>query len=421
VRAIAAGDDFSMALKSDGTVWTWGHNDYGTLGNGGKEDTTQPALVRGLPEITVIAAAGRHALALDSTGHVWTWGDVPNRSPELKPRQQDDLADIIAIAAGDNHGIALDKSGAVWLWGDYGFLELNGPLRHPLITDTVTIAGAYQLTVGLKKDGTVWTIGYGAAGQLGHGTVENFSSKPVIVPGLAGVKQISARYMNVMALKGDDTVWGWGSNHFRQLGNPAFSDDPGKKPVRAAGLKNAVAVASGKSHSVAVAADGQVWNWGENDNGSLGADADLLSRSDVPMRPGDPIPPECQILFACETAGGKVIRLCGNQNPSDVDKWTGIHYRFGPGYGPPELMFPTNPDSTPPSLYYSPPGIVRFQSGNYTYRVNVSGAVTVSDARGKTVTSMACTERPQVYQEYLEENLPCDPKSARPCKTRAAR
>jgi len=431
VRSVAAGEHFTMVLKADGTVWTWGQNEYGELGYGSKEDSPRPAAVGGLPRIVAIAAAGHHSLALDSNGTVWGWGDVPNRSPVLVPQRVPDLANVVAIAAGDNHSIALDGGGTVWVWGDHGAGDLgdgcynasNSPQRVRGLSDITAVAGGHELTLGLKNDGTVWAIGYGAAGQLGNGSTEN-STKPVRVSGLSGVKSLAAGYMHVLALKGDGTVWSWGSNHERQLGNPGIGPDDSSKPVRSGTLTGVVAVAAAASHSAAVTGPDVVWTWGQNEGGALGADPESLDRSDTPMRAGQPVPAACSPLFACQTAGGKAIRICGVQDSADADKWTNIHYRFGPESGPPELMFPADPAKAPPSLFFYRGfrhrewlHTVRFSNGGYTYRVyygaKSGGGVDVEDAKGKTLSSIECAERPQVYIEYLQMNLPCDPKNPR--------
>jgi len=399
MRSVAAGEDFALALKSDGTVWMW------------LQGSPQAVVVSGLSGVVAIAAAGPHSLALDSKGVAWAWGELPERRPVPAPAQVAGLPKIVAIGAGDKHNIALDESGQVWVWGDHGAGDLGDhcynisqvPQRIPGVSDTTAVAGGYEFTLGLKKDGTVWAIGYGAAGQMGNGALEN-SMKPVLVSGLTGVKALAARYMNAMALKADGTVWGWGSNHYRELGNPGVDKEEVSKPVRAGTLTGVAAIASGGNHSAAVTDKGIVWTWGDNQNGALGADSEALDRSDTPMQPGQKIPPPCQVLFACLTGSGKVIRICGTQDQSDVGKWTGIHYRYGPDSGPPDLMFPADPDNAPPSLFYAKDGSVRFSSGGYRYRV--SDGVMVQDAKGKTVTKIDCAERPQEFSDYLRENLP---------------
>jgi hypothetical protein len=381
--------------------------------------------------MVAIAAAGHHSLALDSRGAVWAWGDVPNRSAVLVPGQVPDLADIVAIAAGDNHSIALDRAGTVWVWGDHGAGDLgdgcyscsNAPQRVRGFSDIKAVAGGHELTLGLKKDGTVWAIGYGAAGQLGNGSTEN-ATRPVMVRGLTGVKALAAGYMHTLALKGDGTVWSWGSNHQSQLGNPAIGRDDSSKPVRAGALTGIVGIAAASNHSAAVTGQGVVWTWGDNDGGALGADPDTLERSDTPMQAGQAVPEACSALFACLTGSGKAIRICGTQDQADSDKWSAIHYRFGPETGPPELMFPPDPAAVPPSLFFSEEfrkrewfHTVRFSNGPYTYRVyygtSSGGGVSVEDAKGKTLSTIECAERPQIYIEYLQMNLPCDPKNPR--------
>ena len=202
------------------------------------------------------------------------------------------------------------------------------------------------------------------------------------------------------------------------------------RPVRSGTLSGVVAIGASGSHSAAVTGQGAVWAWGQNDGGSLGADPELLPRSDVPMRPGQFVPAECNALFSCRTARGKTIRICGNQDPADVGKWTNIHYRFGPGNGPPELIFPKDPARSKPSLYFSHEGkngdylvSIRFSTGGYNYRVysgSHSGAgVEVADAKGKRLSDIRCAEVPNMYPAYLQSNLPCDqqnPHGAAACK-----
>ena len=440
VRAVAASEGSTFLLKNDGTVWAWGLNSEGELGNGTKNNSPQPAMVPGLPaQIVAIAAASHHAMALASDGTVWEWGAVVNSRSILSPYPVPKLANVTAIAVGDENNAAVDASGTVWVWGYHGAGDLGDhcydisytPIRVPGLSDVVGVAAAYHTTAALKRDGTVWTIGYGAAGQLGNGTTVNFSTTPVRVTGLSNVKAIAAHYMTLMALRGDGTVWGWGSNHYHELGNPAFTSEDYNKPVRAAALTGVAAIASAGSHSAAATGKGVVWNWGQNGFGELGADPELLDHSDVPMNPGQDIPPKCYELFSCLTGGGKVIRICGEPDESETGKFSGMHYRFGAPTGPPELMFPEDPDNSPPSLFFSQGDSrhdwltsIRFSTGGYTYRVysgeRAGAGVTVTDTRGKVLSEISCAERPEIYIEYLRMNLPCDSKTAqgKPCPSR---
>ena len=437
IRDVAAGDSFTMAVKNDGTVWTWGENHYGELGNGSTEASGKPGQAAGLTGIVAVAAGGHNSLALQSDGTVWEWGDDPAKSPATLPKQVDGLTDAVAIAASTKHMVALKRDGTVWVWGDHGAGDLgNGnygvsgrPLQLRGLRDVAAVAAGYELTLALKKDGTVWATGYGAAGQLGNGSTEN-SLKPVMVSGLAGVKAMAAGAMHALALKDDGTVWSWGYNHSGQLGNTRVSAEQSAKPVRSGTLTGVVAIAAAGNHSAAANGQGVVWGWGQNDGGALGADEETLARSDVPMRVGQAVPGECQVLFACLTDSGKAIRICGEQDPADSDKWSGIQYRFGAEYGPPELVFPEDPADGRPALYFSHEErkgdyrvTIRFSNGAYTYRVfsgsKSGGGVEVDDAKGKRLYTIDCAERPTVYAEYLRRSLPCDgqnPHGAAACK-----
>ena len=236
---VAAGYYHTLALKSDGTVWAWGDNEYGQLGDGTTTERSAPVHVQLLSGITGIAGGGRHTVALKNDGTVWAWGY--NGSGQLGDGSNTDsstpipvlsLSGIAAIAAGDSH------------------------------------------TVALKNDGTVWAWGYNGSGQLGDGSNTD-SSTPVQVkdpfdPGLflAGVTAIAARGDHTVALMDDVTVWAWGANWSGQLGDGTNSDS--SIPVQALSLTGVTAIAAGYAHTVALENDGSVWAWGANSGGRLG-------------------------------------------------------------------------------------------------------------------------------------------------------
>lgn len=411
VRDVAAGDAFSAAVANDCTLWTWTNSE------------AWPTAVTSLKDVVAVAAGGTHMLALRSDGTVWEWGRVTAAPHSMTPRRVEDVTGAIAIAASGTHGVALKSDGTVSAWGDVGAGDVSS------LSNVVAIAAGYQFTVALKKDGTVWCVGYGAAGQMGNGA-EQSSTKPVMVTGLTGIKAVAAGYMHALALKDDGTVWSWGYNHEHQLGNPRLNAEQSSKPLRSGTLTVVVAIGAAASHSAAITKQGVAWVWGQNDGGSLGVDPELLRRSDVPMRVGAAVPGECHALFSCGTASGKVIRICGAQDESQVDQWSAIQYRFGPEDGPPELAFPEDPAASPASLFFSHEEakgdyrvIVRFSNGPYTYRVysgTRSGAgVRVENAAGKVLSDIACNERPEMFIEYMRRNMPCDaqnPHGAAACK-----
>jgi YD repeat-containing protein len=124
VVAIAAGDDHSMALRNDGSVWTWGYNRNGEVGDGSTTNRVSPVAVTGVGEVTAIAAGTNHSLALRSDGTAWAWGRNANgqlgdttNTTSTSPVQVAGLGQLSTIAAGDNHSLASASDGTIWTWG----------------------------------------------------------------------------------------------------------------------------------------------------------------------------------------------------------------------------------------------------------------------------------------------------------------
>ncbi|MGO8672144.1 MAG: choice-of-anchor tandem repeat GloVer-containing protein, partial [Capsulimonadaceae bacterium] len=206
VTAISGGGLHSLALESSGQVWAWGNNLYGQTGllppaSGGHLDTDVPVHVAGLPAATAVSGGLYHSLAVGSSGTVWAWGynvygQLGNNSTTTTnvPVQVSGLTGMTAISAGGYHSLALRSDGTVWAWGYNGYGELgNGTTTNSLVPVQVTgltgitaIATGVYYSLALKSDGTEWAWGIGTSGQLGDGLLNN-SDVPVQVVGLDGV------------------------------------------------------------------------------------------------------------------------------------------------------------------------------------------------------------------------------------------
>jgi alpha-tubulin suppressor-like RCC1 family protein len=133
VIAISAGESYAVALKNDGTVWAWGSNGYGQLGDGSTIEKHTPVPVSGLTGIiTAISAGELHTVALKNDGTVWAWGR--NNYGQLgdgtttdsdTPVQASGLTGITAIAAGESHTVALKNDGTLWAWGRNNYGQLG--------------------------------------------------------------------------------------------------------------------------------------------------------------------------------------------------------------------------------------------------------------------------------------------------------
>jgi alpha-tubulin suppressor-like RCC1 family protein len=266
----------------DGSVWAWGSNDIGQLGNGTDAGTSRAATVKGLNEAIALAGGENHSLALKSDGTVWAWGY--NREGQLgigsnkfqeTVVQISDLVDITAIAAGGNHSLALKSDGSVWAWGVNTSGQLANGTNHNSPTpalvkglnEVMAIAGGGYHSLALKSDGTVWAWGDNTRGQLGNGSNAN-STSPAPVQGLNDVTAIACGESHSLALKSDGTVWTWGYNNDEQLGDG--TDASSQTPVLVKGLSNVKAIAGGGFHCLALKFDGTVWAWGDNEFGQSG-------------------------------------------------------------------------------------------------------------------------------------------------------
>lgn len=285
MTVIGGGASFTVALKNDSTVWTWGSNADGELGNGSVAGFSNiPVQVGSLTSVVSIARGIQNACALRSDGTVWNWGY--NGYGELGngtvngfnniPVQVSGLTGITAIAGGAYHSLALKKDGTVWAWGYNGSGELgNGnntntlvPVQVSGLTGVTAIACGNSFSIVIRNDSTVWTWGSNLEGELGNGVSNNGSYFAVQVSGLTKVIAIAGGVHHTLALKKNGTVWAWGYNGLGQLGNGTNKDS--NIPVQVNGLSGITAVAAGYAHSLAMKNNGKIWDWGYNNFGQLG-------------------------------------------------------------------------------------------------------------------------------------------------------
>jgi alpha-tubulin suppressor-like RCC1 family protein/pimeloyl-ACP methyl ester carboxylesterase len=284
VVSVAAGIDHTVALKSDGTVWAWGHNGFGVLGDGSMTDRLTPVQVSGLTgAVSVATGFYKYTVAVKSDGTVWAWGfngagqlGDGSTTDRPTPVQVSGLASVVSVAAGIDHTVAVKSDGTVWAWGGNAVGQVGDgsttnrltPVQVPGLTGVVSAAAGSYHTVAVKSDGTVWAWGYNRFGQLGNGSTPDNTFAPVHVPGFTGVVSVAAGSIHTVAVKSDGTVWAWGNNGFGQLGDGSATNR--LAPVQVPGLTGVVSVAAGFEYTLAVKSDGTVWAWGYNASGQLG-------------------------------------------------------------------------------------------------------------------------------------------------------
>ncbi len=287
VTAISAGWRHTVALASDGTVWAWGDNTAGDLGDGTTTERLTPVQVSGLTGITAISAGFWHTVALKSDGTVWAWGynyygqlGDGTTTERLTPVQVSGLMGVTAISAGNWHTVAIKSDSTVCAWGYNASGELGDgggesysaiPVQVLGLTAVTAIAGGGLRTMALTSDSTVWAWGDNDYGQLGDGDSTGMAQySPVQVSGLSGITAISAGWYHTVALASDGTVRAWGYNKYGQLGNGDSTGVAQYGPVQVSGLSGVKAIAAGGRHSVALKNDSTVWACGYNHYGEIG-------------------------------------------------------------------------------------------------------------------------------------------------------
>lgn len=332
VISIATSLSRNFVLKADGTVWGWGLNTFGAIGDGTNEDRSTPVKVVGMTNITSVVSGANTTIALKNDGTVWAWGsnfqgDHGNGTADITevqhtPIQISGLSDVIAIGENDTFShsgfYAIKQDGTLWTWGCQANKIIDHSLTCPILesphlptqisglSDVIDFksrpgAGRDSYFV-LKSDRTVWTWGGNFSGQLGngtnsdtilpHGTTGTDRDTPEQVIGLTSVKEISVvETMNglsmiVFALKEDGTVWAWGDNSGKQLGT-GMTTTTVDKPTQVSGLTGITKIAMNTFHRLALRNDGTVWAWGDNNTfGVIGVGTGTTSDRITPI----PIP-----------------------------------------------------------------------------------------------------------------------------------
>jgi RHS repeat-associated protein len=351
VASLAAAFYHAVALRSDGTVWAWGDDEYGTIGAGGAGDVNcgdQPCALRPVQAqtsgtFTAVGAGEEDSYAVRSDGTVWAWGSTiglgigtftgPDTCYELgfpepcskTPVQVGGLSGVTMATGGTHLGMALQSNGTVWTWGfgDAGQLG-NGTTGRSAVavqvsdlSNAIAIAATNPLNseataAALRADGTVWTWGYGGDGQLGNGTTDQINPTPVQVSNLSGVAAIAGGWGHFLALKADGTVWTWPS-----IGHG------GKiilTPVQVNNLGGVVSIAAGRDHYLAAKADGTVWAWGNNTYGQLGDGTTTDRAAPIQSQMTDVPAPAPFVLPQQPLTGGAITgsETYGGHNPCYV-------------------------------------------------------------------------------------------------------
>ena len=279
--AVAAGYMHTVAADGSGSVYAWGSNFAGQLGNGGREKSGAPIRVSGLNGVKALAAGMFHSMAVDGSGALYTWGTslygelgLGSVGEQLTPAVVGSLSSgVTALSAGMFHSMAI-RSGILYTWGmnEYGQLGSGGTDKRDTpgalnlgTAVTYAQAGAYS-SFAITNDSKLWAWGRNERGQLGDGTRVNRTA-PVRILGVERPVQISCGSTHTLALDSSGDVWAWGDNSYGQLGT---GDSTARlTPVKVAFDVPVRYVAAGEYHSLCVDESGEIWVWGDNTYGQF--------------------------------------------------------------------------------------------------------------------------------------------------------
>jgi alpha-tubulin suppressor-like RCC1 family protein len=294
---VTGGWSHSMGLKTDGSLWAWGWNLQGQLGNGLNASSNKPENIGQDRTWKQVFIGSAHSLALKSDGTLWGWGS--NTSGQLGVGSQRQVFAPVKIggnstwshmAAGSYHTLAVKDDGSLWAWGrntegqlgDGTYSYSTNPVRIGTENDWGQVAAGEAHSIALKKDGTLWCWGSNELGQLGDGTQLGSVTPRQVGTGFEWIG-IAAGKRHSMAIRKDGSLWAWGANLWGQLGDgtKVFKSLP-VQVGRDSGWKH---VSAGEYHSVGLKKDGSIWCWGWNAFGQLGTDS--FNDIYVPTRVGN--------------------------------------------------------------------------------------------------------------------------------------
>lgn len=301
VIQLAAGDEHTLALKNDGTVWAWGANAFGQLGDGTTTNRLSAVQVPALFNIVKIAAGSRHSLAVRADGTLFAWGDNTEHQTSWRSDTAITTPQAIGlpygravdVAAGFSHSLAVTEDGRVYAWGYNRFGQLGDGTLVDKIAPTSTglsgvtaISAGYDHSIAIDTAGDVYVWGRNDYGRLGARSGEDCGypyyclPSPFYLPGIRGRMPAGGGFHTLISL-GNGGVMASGWNLYGQLGEDSAdicTGSPGSgipeecsfDLLQISRLSSIQAVAAGGAHSAAIAVDGTLYTWGANGNGQLG-------------------------------------------------------------------------------------------------------------------------------------------------------
>ena len=282
-KMVETGGYHTLAIDTEGNLWTWGYNNCGQLGDGTTANRTNPVQIKSEIKFKEISVGKSHSVAIDIEGNLWAWGrndygqlgdgTTTNRT---NPVQIKSGAKFIKISAEDDRSLAIDIEGNLWAWGnnyrgqlgDGTTTNRTSPVQIKSNTKFAKISIGFAYSVAIDIEGNLWTWGINNKGQLGNGTTTDKMTPIQIKDDTKFLKISAGRAGHVLAIDVEGNFWVWGQNPYGQLGDGTTTDRTIPEQVKS-DIKFSE-ISAGNTHSIAIDDKGNLWTWGQNDKGQLG-------------------------------------------------------------------------------------------------------------------------------------------------------
>lgn len=273
-ESVAAGGAFTIGKKNDGSIWSWGYNGDGQLGDGTTFHKNKPTQIGTATNWKSISTGTNHSHAIKDDGSLWSWGaneygQLGDGTYENRtiPIQIGKDTNWMSILTNTTHSIAIKKDGTLWAWGSNEYGQLgdgtydgrNIPMQIGTANDWQSIFAGYSHSLAIKKDGTLWAWGDDNNGKLGQGFIES-QLAPVQIGTATDWQSVSGGSHHSFAIKKDSTLWAWGWNIDGELGDGTTDDK--HSPVQIGIGTHWQSVLGGLYYSMAIKTDGTLWTWG---------------------------------------------------------------------------------------------------------------------------------------------------------------
>lgn len=275
---VSLGEDSSAAIRDNGSLWMWGENFNGQLGDG--TDVTRSTPVGIMTNVKSVSLGAFHSAAIKEDGSLWMWGsnghgqygDGTYISSNIPVKIMENVKNA---ALGYESTAVIKEDGSLWMWGNVEWarsgntISSNTPVKVMENVKSVSI-GIFDTAV-IKEDDSLWVFGHNYGGDSSEGIDGNLV-EPVKL--MDGARSVSLGFTHSGVIKKDGSLWMWGNNDYGKLGDG--TEIKRSEPVKI--MDHVKNISLGNNYSAALKEDGSVWTWGLNSNGQLG-DGTEINRS----------------------------------------------------------------------------------------------------------------------------------------------